>query len=97
MYGQLGTGCAYNGRHQCGGNDDSNTPVRLSSLGTDNVMVGAGNRNSLVLKQDGRVLTAGCAPMLRLLYYPNIQKRHEALLPITPCLSTVAVAATVAA
>ena len=58
-YGQLGTGCSYGGRHQCSGEYDFNTHTQLESLGTDNVMVGAGNRNSVVLKADGRVFTAG--------------------------------------
>lgn len=34
VWGQLGTGCQYNGRHQCAGQDDSNLPVPLDSLGT---------------------------------------------------------------
>lgn len=58
-YGQLGTGCTYNSRHQCSGQFDSNVPAPLDSLGTDNVMVGAGNRNSLVMKQDGQILMVG--------------------------------------
>lgn len=62
-YGQLGTNCAYNSRHQCPGSFDSNTHIAAEALGNDNVMVGAGNRNSMVLKADGRVFTAGYASL----------------------------------
>ena len=56
-YAQLGDGCVLNGRHQC--TNFVLIPAVVQSLGSDNAMVGAGNRNSMVMKQDGRVFTVG--------------------------------------